>query len=91
MSDGKKQWPAFLSTHVELDAFAILTYYVWRWAIEVFFKDAKQILYLGKAQTETFDAVIACYSIVMMGYLLLFYVLNKYQLTGPIGSLSKSL
>jgi hypothetical protein len=91
VSDGKKQWHAFLSTDLELEPSEILTYYARRWAIEVFFKDAKQMLYLGKEQSETFDAVVACYSLVMLRYLLLVYILNKSQLTGPIGPLFRDL
>jgi hypothetical protein len=91
VSDGKKQWHAFLSTDLELEPSEILTYYARRWAIEVFFKDAKQMLYLGKEQSETFDAVVACYSLVMLRYLLLVYILNKHQLTGPIGPLFRDL
>lgn len=91
VSDGKKQWNALLSTDLELEASEILTYYAYRWPIEVFFKDAKQILYLGKEQSETFDAVITCYSLVMIRYLLLVYILNKYRLTGPIGPLFRDL
>ena len=91
VSNGKKQWHAFLSTDLELDADEILTYYARRWAIEVFFKDTKQMLYLGKEQSETFEAVIACYSLVMLRYLLLVHILNKYRLTGPIGPLFREL
>jgi hypothetical protein len=91
VSDGKKQWHAFLSTDLDLESSAILTYYARRWAIEIFFKDAKQMLYLGKEQSETFDAVVACYSIVMMRYLMLVYILNKYQITGPMGPLFRDL
>jgi len=91
VSDGKKQWQAFLSTDLELDPSEILNYYARRWAIEIFFKDAKQMLYLGKEQSETFDAVIACYSIVMMRYLLLVYILHKYQMAGSIGPLFRDL
>lgn len=91
VSDGKKQWHAFLSTDLELEADEILTYYARRWAIEIFFKDGKQMLYLGKEQSETFEAVIACYSLVMIRYLLLVYILNRYRLTGPIGPLFRDL
>jgi len=49
------------------------------------------MLYLGKEQSETFDAVVACYSLVLMRYLLLVYILNKYQLSGPIGPLFRDL
>jgi IS4 transposase len=91
VSEGKKQWHAFLSTDVELEPSEILTYYARRWAIEIFFKDSKQMLYLGKEQSETFDAAIACYSLVMLRYLLLVYILKKHQITGPIGPLFRDL
>ena len=52
-----KQWHAFLSTDIELSASEILNYYSRHWAIEVYFKDAKQMLYLGKDQSKTFDAM----------------------------------
>lgn len=91
VSDGKNKWHAFLSTDLELEPSEILSYYARRWAIEIFFKDAKQMLYLGKEQSETFDAAVACYSLVMIRYLLLVYILKKYQLTGPMGPLFRDL
>ena len=91
ISDGKKQWHAFLCSDIESDLHEILSYYSRRWAIEVFFKDTKQMLYLGKEQSNTFDAVISCHSLVMIRYLLLIYILNKYQLTGPIGPLFRDI
>ena len=91
VSDGKKQWQAFLSTDLDLEASKILEYYARRWAIEIFFKDTKQMLYFGKDQSETFDAVIASCSLVLIRYLLLVYILNKYHLTGPIGPLFREL
>lgn len=91
ISNGKKQWQAFLCTDIELEPIEILTYYARRWTIEIFFKDAKQLLYLGKEQSRTFDAVIACYSLVMVRYLFLVYILNKYQIQGPLGPLFRDL
>ena len=87
VSDGTKEWQALLSTDLELDASEILGYYAKRWAVEVFFKDAKQMLRMGKEQSQTFDAAIASYSIVMIRYLLLVYILNKRCITGSIGSI----
>ena len=66
-------------------------YYARRWAIELFFKDGKQMLYLGKEQSETFDAVVASYSLVMIRYLLLVFILRKYRLTVPLGQLFREL
>lgn len=91
VSDGKKQWHAFLCTDLELDAIEILDYYTRRWAIEVFFKDAKQMLYLGKEQSKTFDAMVASYSIVMLRYLLLVYIISKKRIIGPVGPLFREI
>ncbi len=91
ISDGKKQWHALLSTDLETDASEMLGYYTRRWAIEVFFKDAKQMLRLGKEQSKTFDAVVASYSIVMLRYLLLVYIISKRRIIGPIGPLFRQL
>jgi hypothetical protein len=75
VSDGKKQRHAFLSTDLELEPSEILTYYARRWAIEVFFKDAKQMLYMGKEQSNTFDALVASYSMVLIRHLMLVFIL----------------
>ena len=91
ISDGKKDWHALLSTDTELEASEILHYYARRWAIEVFFKDAKQMLYMGKEQSNTFDAAVACYSMVMIRYLLLVYILSKRRINGPLGPLYREL
>jgi len=90
VSDGKKQWQAFLCTDLQLEASEILTYYARRWTIEIFFKDAKQMLYLGKEQSNTFDAAVTCYSLVMIRYLLLVYILSRYEFTG-VGPLFRDL
>ena len=91
IANGYKKWQAFLSTDLELEPYEILNYYSRRWSIEVFFKDGKQLLYMGQGQSETFDAVIACYSLVMIRYLLLVYITNKYNHKGPIGPLFREL
>jgi IS4 transposase len=88
---GNKSWTPFLCTDCELSVDQIIEYYTRRWTIEVFFRDAKQLLYLGKQQSKTFDAVIASYSMVMIRYLLLVYILSKYQLYGSIAPLFHEL
>ena len=88
ISDEKKQ---SLCTDTELEPSEILTYYARRWAIELFFKDGKQMLYLGKEQSETFEAVVASYSLVMIRYLLLVFILRKYHRTVPLGPLFREL
>jgi hypothetical protein len=91
VSDGRKEWQALLCTDLEMEASQILCYYARRWSIEVFFKDAKQMLYMAKEQSNTFDALIACHSLVMIRYLLLVYILGKRRLTGAVGPLFRQL
>lgn len=87
----KKTWHAFLCTESDMEICKILDYYARRWTIEVYFRDCKQLRGLGKGQSETFDAVVAWVSIVMIRYLLLVYILAKWQITGPIGPLFQEL
>ena len=47
----------------------IKTYQI-RWAIEVFFKEAKQSLGLGKCQSNDFDAQMADTTLVMVQYMI---------------------
>ena len=42
-----------------------------RWSIEVFFKEAKQLLDLGKSQSTNFDVQVARTTITMIQYLLI--------------------
>ena len=87
VSDGRKSWQPLLCTDLEMEASQILDYYARRWSIEVFFKDAKQMLYMAKEQSNTFDALVACHSLVMARYLLLVYILSKRRMNGPVGPL----
>ena len=91
VSDGRKDWQALLCTDLEMDASQILCYYARRWSIEMFFKDAKQMLYMAKEQSNTFDALVACHSLVMIRYLLLVYILGKRMLSGSVGPLFRQL
>ena len=74
-----------------MDASQILEYYARRWSIEVFFRDAKQMLYMAKEQSNTFDALVACHSLVMVRYLLLVYILSKRRISGPVGPLFRQM
>jgi Transposase DDE domain len=90
-SDGHKKWHGFLATDLSLYASQIVGYYSRRWTIEVFFKDAKQMLYLGKEQSKTFDAAVASYSLTMIRYLLLIYLMNNSRIIGPLGPLFRNV
>ncbi len=88
---GKKRWHCFLGTETDMEIAYILDYHSRRWAIKVYFRDCKQLLELGKGQSETFDALIAWTSIVVFRYLLLVYILSKRYSVGPIGPLFRYL
>ena len=56
---GKHDWAIFLCTDTALSATDILQLYAMRWAIEVYFKEAKQHLGLLKEQSNHYAAYIA--------------------------------
>ena len=82
-----KNWQPLLCFDLEMDPSQILSYHARRWSIDVFFKVAKQILYMAKEQSNTFDALVACHSLVMIHYLLIVYIGGKLRLTGPANPL----
>jgi IS4 transposase len=59
------------TTILELNFEQAYKIYSTRWSIEVFFKEAKQYLGLGKSQSQDFDAQIATTTICMLQYNLL--------------------
>lgn len=73
--DGHKdKWVAFLSTDLSLSSSKIIKKYASRWSIEVFFKESKQLLALGKEQSTSFNAQIASTSISIMTYTMLAFL-----------------
>ena len=69
---GKKgNWKVLLNTDLSSNFQDTVSIYQIRWTIEVFFKEAKQHLNLGKSQSNDFDAQIADTTIVMIQYLFL--------------------
>lgn len=69
--DKNDKWHALLTTNMELDFEQAYRIYARRWNIEVFFKECKQLLHLGKCQSHNFDAQIASTTISMIQYNLL--------------------
>ena len=57
-----------------------------RWSIEIFFKEAKQFLRLGKCQSRDFDAQIASITISCILYIFLSYIrrINDYESLGGL-------
>lgn len=67
----KGKWNLLLTTNPALTFEGAYKIYSIRWSIEVFFKESKQHLGLGKCQSQDFDAQIAHTTICMLQYNLL--------------------
>jgi predicted nucleic acid-binding Zn finger protein len=65
------KWKVFVCTDTGLSFIKMIEIYQIRWSIEVFFKEAKQLLGLGKCQSNDFDAQITDATITMVQYILL--------------------
>ncbi|MFX0205550.1 MAG: hypothetical protein ACFFDT_06150 [Candidatus Hodarchaeota archaeon] len=46
---------------------------------------------MGKEQFNTFDALVASYSMLLIRYLIVVFILNKYELQDPIGPIFKKI
>ena len=68
---GKHDWAVFLSTDTALSAAEILELYSMRWAIEVYFKEAKQHLGFLKEQSNHYAAYIASIHLTAIRFCLL--------------------
>jgi predicted nucleic acid-binding Zn finger protein len=65
------KWKVFLCTNTRLTFIRMIEIYQTRWTIEVFFNEAKQLLGLGKCQSNDFDAQVADATITMIQHILL--------------------
>lgn len=70
LGSGSK-WKAFITNDLELGFNKLMETYHIRWSVEVFFKDAKQHLQLGKCQCNNFDSQIGATTLAMMQYIML--------------------
>ena len=79
-------WHTIISTNTKLTFKKTMEIYSTRWTIEVFFKEAKQLLGLGKCQSTNFDVQVAQTTITMLRYLLisLKHRMEAYQTIGGI-------
>ena len=82
----QKKWKLFLSTDESLTFLEMLEIYSVRWSIEVFFKETKQLLRLGKCQSRNFDAQIAHVTTTYILYTFLAYFrrMNDYETLGGL-------
>ena len=88
---GKKKekepkWVAFLCTDTRLQVSTIIKKYTKRWPIEVCFKECKQMLDLGKDQSNSFNAQVFATTASFMRYNLLNYM-NKFDNHCTLGEL----
>ena len=79
-------WHTIISTNTSLTFNRMIEIYNIRWTIEVFFKEAKQLLGLGKSQSTNFDVQVAQTTITMIQYLLvsLKYRMEAYETIGGL-------
>ncbi|RLD64510.1 MAG: hypothetical protein DRI84_08580 [Bacteroidetes bacterium] len=68
-----ENWRLLVSTDNNISFNKLMEVYKIRWTIEVFFKEAKQYLLLGKSQSQYFDAQIADTTLSFIRYILLSY------------------
>jgi hypothetical protein len=87
----RTKFSLFLSTNMDLEALQILQKYAKRWSIEMFFRDAKQHLWLGKEQNRDFDAIIAHNSFVVIRYQLLSFMIRFSAGREAIGPLFEKM
>ncbi len=86
---GQKRWRLIVTTDLSLSFIRTMEIYSIRWSIEVFFKEAKQYLNLGKSQSQDFDAQIADATIAMVQYIVLSLSKRFYRYES-IGQLFKN-
>jgi len=70
LGSGSK-WKVFITNDLEIGFNKLMETYHIRWSCEVFFKDAKQHLQLGKCQCNNFDSQIGTTTLAMMQYMML--------------------
>jgi len=73
----KPSWVAFLGTDIRLQASTVIKKYTKRWACEVFFKESKQLLYLGKDASNSFQSQVCATTISFIRYALINYLNEK--------------
>ena len=74
---GKKDWALFLTTDPAMSPTLTLEIYALRWAIEVYFKEAKQNLGFLQEQTWTFASHTASIHLTAIRYLFLVYAQHE--------------
>lgn len=84
---GKRgKWKILLSTDIKSNFTQTVQVYQLRWSIEVYFKESKQMLGLGKSQSNNFDGQIADTTINMIQYIFLSLIkrVEGYETKGKL-------
>ena len=84
------KWVAFLSTNTRLHASTIIKKYTKRWTVEVCFKETKQLLGLGKDQSNDFNSQVFATTLSFLRYNLLNF-LNENEGLATKGNLFQQL
>ena len=87
---GKHDWAVFLTTDTNLSSAEILELYALRWAIEVYFKEAKQHLGFLKEQSNHYAAYIASIHLTAIRFCLL-VIAKQTQGTASIALMRQKL
>jgi len=82
-------WNGILTTDTKLSFEKAFEIYSTRWTIEVFFKECKQYLRLGKCESLDFDAQIAAATLCMLQYNL-FSVVKRFESYESFGALFRA-
>ena len=82
----RSKWRLILTTDLDLSFHQAIKIYNTRWTIEVLFKECKQLLNLGKCQSNDFDAQIADATISLITYMMLSFH-KKIHCYTTLGSL----
>lgn len=83
-------WHLLVTTNLNLKFIELMNVYQIRWSIEVFFKECKQYLNLGKCKSSCFDAQVADTTISMIQHIMLTYC-KRINCQQSFGGLFKEL
>ena len=78
----KHDWAVFLTTDISLEPQRILELYAMRWAIEVYFKEAKQYLGFLKEQSNHYAAYVASIHLTAMRFCMLVVAKSLHRAIG---------
>ena len=79
---GKHDWAVFLTTDISLVPQRLLELYAMRWAIEVYFKEAKQYLGFLQEQSNHYAAYVASIHLTAMRFCMLVIAKSSGQAKG---------